>query len=206
MARCVSSSEDEKGQKKEEVFIPLGIGMLNIKPGSRPKSVLATNVSKDDSGTHHGLLYNDLLDRAKSVLDSRRKEPAKLPIRTERKNRKTFLNVCTIADMINRQPEHLSLYISKELSTAGSINKNGHLVLDGLHVDNKIGGALQSYVEKFVVCDECGNIDDTYIYKDKETKVYFMHCADCGSSRSLDKIIDKKACKEIVSPKMMEGL
>lgn len=187
----------------EEDFLPVGISMLSIHPSRRHPSVMVQKVDDDNSDLIPALRYINLLNAAMEVLNRAHEEEndkIRLPLSVVRKSRKTFVNVVKIANKLDRQPEHLSHFIAKELFTEGSINKEGSLVLTGFFLQSKIERALRHFIEIFVVCKSCDSFEDTYIAR--EAKLFFLKCRKCKASRCVGNAIEGYTLKEKPNPKL----
>lgn len=92
-------------------------------------------------------------------------------------NKTIISNFLQIASLLNRAPEHLLKFISRELAAKGEIKKQ-ILVFNTKLASSKINEKIEQYVEQFVICKECGK-PDTKIYK--EGIVTFMRCQACGA-------------------------
>lgn len=143
--------------------------------------------------------YDSLLDRAKEDLpedishDSRFQIPE---INAMPEGNTTILrNFADIADQINRKPEKLLKYLLAELGTAGEREDN-RVVFKGKISPKKIKSKIESYVQKYVLCTECGR-PDTHLVKDG--RVTIMECDACGAHHPIKgakKKTQKKATKE----------
>ena len=71
-----------------------------------------------------------------------------------------------------------------ELGTEGSIDGNQRLVIRGKYVPKYIESLLRKYIVEYVTCKMCRS-PNTTLTKDSVSRLYFMHCDDCGSSRSV---------------------
>lgn len=184
----MSSSSEEQDN---EDFIPLGISMLNLGSNKKPTSVMAQKIKEDSSGLPPSLQYFNLLNKAMEILNRTREEESerlKLRLSVVRKNRRTYVNIVEVANRLNRQPEHLMHFIAKSLYTDGSINKEGQLVLTGSYLQSAIEKVLRQFIELYVVCKSCENVEETYIVK--ENKLYFLKCDKCKGSRCVGNVID----------------
>lgn len=92
-------------------------------------------------------------------------------------NKTIISNFLQISSLLNRAPEHLLKFISRELAAKGEIKKQ-ILVFNTKLASSKINEKIEQYVEQFVICKECGK-PDTKIYK--EGIVTFMRCQACGA-------------------------
>lgn len=183
--------------------MPVGISMLNINSKNQGGLVMAQKVDEDESGLMPELQYYNLLTTAMDILNKTREEEndrIKLSLRVIRKSRKTYVNVVEVARQLNRQPEHLTHFISKSLFTEGTINKDGNLILTGSFLQSDVERALRHFIELYVVCKSCDSVDDTYIAK--EAKLFFLKCNKCKGSRCVGNAIEGFTLKEKANPKL----
>lgn len=90
-------------------------------------------------------------------------------------------NFENIADKINREPEKLLKFMLRELGTAGEMEEN-RVVFKGKINPKKIEEKLGDYIEKFVLCSECGR-PDTHLVK--EDRITIIKCDACGAHRPI---------------------
>ena len=93
-----------------------------------------------------------------------------------------FTNIISIADTINRDPEHI-IFILKKYSGKNiqwlSANKSEGIYIDGKYLKAKyLQDLILKYVNEYVVCSSCMNTNTTLI-KDKDTKKFKFNCS-CG--------------------------
>lgn len=99
--------------------------------------------------------------------------------------RKTvFINFSKICKQINRDPDHVSLYISTELGTTCSKDSQQRLVIKGRYYPKQIKTILTKYISEYVSCRTCHSYN-TYIYKDQNTRLNFIKCNSCSASVSV---------------------
>jgi translation initiation factor 2 subunit 2 len=85
---------------------------------------------------------------------------------------------------MHRQLEHVMSFILAELGTDGSIDGSQRLVIKGRYVPKVIESLLKKYIVDYVTCHMCRNADTT-LSRDSVTRLYFIQCESCGSSRSV---------------------
>jgi len=127
--------------------------------------------------------YGDLLKRARKDLpekisDHSRFEVPKIEAMVEG-NTTILRNFSDIADQLNREPEKLMKYLLRELATAGD-RENGRVVFKGKINPRKIRDKLENYVEKYVLCSECGRPDTRLV---KDGRINILECDACGAHR-----------------------
>jgi translation initiation factor 2 subunit 2 len=150
------------------------------------------------------LEYVNLLRHAVSVLkkdkDSDVGARMKLPLEVKRESRKTSINVVDVAEALNRSVDHLVKFISSELMTTGSVNKDGKLLLKGSFIRSEIQEVIRRYIEHFVVCKICESAEDTDIIRDK--KLYFLKCSKCGGARCVGNVVEGLTSRGKAKPQL----
>ena len=86
--------------------------------------------------------------------------------------------------MMQRSSDLVFAFFMAELGTEGSIDGNQRLVIRGKYVPKYIESLLRKYVVEYVTCEMCRS-PNTDLKKDGASRLYFCHCRDCGSSRSV---------------------
>jgi len=129
--------------------------------------------------------YDDLLSKAKDNLPDKisehdRFEVPKIDILQEG-NTTIFRNFTDIADKINRSPEKFLKFLLGELGTAGE-RENGRVVFKGQISPRKIEDKVEDYIEKYVLCSECGRPDTRLV---KENRIDIIKCDACGAHRPI---------------------
>ena len=93
-------------------------------------------------------------------------------------------NFSQIVSYLRRKPEHVEKFLEKELAAQGKPEK-GRLTLIRKIPSKKIQEKLNFYVERYVLCKECGKPDTELL---KEGNFFFIHCLACGAKHSIPKI------------------
>jgi translation initiation factor 2 subunit 2 len=99
------------------------------------------------------------------------------------KNKTIIKNFREICDVLRREPEHLSKYLSKNLATP-AILEGGTLILQAVVSSEMIEKKIESYVKEFIYCKVCGKPDTKLV---KEDRLLFMVCEACGAKSSVGK-------------------
>ena len=86
--------------------------------------------------------------------------------------------------MLHRNPEHVFAFFMAELGTEGSIDGAQRLVIRGKYVPKYIESLLRKYITEYITCQMCRS-PNTTLTRDSVSRLYFVHCQDCGSSRSV---------------------
>ncbi|HII01261.1 TPA: translation initiation factor IF-2 subunit beta [Methanosarcinaceae archaeon] len=131
--------------------------------------------------------YEELLDRAIAKLPDIETTDARFIIpepRTFSEGKATILdNFGNIADILNRDPDHLMKYLTRELGTAGKI-EGSRAVFQGRFTRTQLADNIQAYVDEYVMCSECGRPDTQLVRVDR---VLILKCSACGAHRPVKK-------------------
>jgi translation initiation factor 2 subunit 2 len=131
--------------------------------------------------------YEALLDRAISNLPDMETTDARFVIPEPKilvEGKTTILdNFNNIADVLNREPDHLMKYLTREMGTAGKID-GLRAVFQGRFSKEQIKSNIEAYVEEFVMCSECGRPDTQLTKMDR---IMVLRCAACGAHRPVKK-------------------
>eukprot|EP00743_Colponemidia_sp_Colp-15_P000372 GILK01000429.1.p1 GENE.GILK01000429.1~~GILK01000429.1.p1 ORF type:complete len:236 (+),score=29.08 GILK01000429.1:40-708(+) len=95
-----------------------------------------------------------------------------------------WINFQEICNLMHRNPEHVVQFFLAELATDGSIAGGQQLVLKGRYTQKHIESLLRKYITEYVTCHMCKN-PDTSLTRDSESRLYFIKCEACNSSRSV---------------------
>ncbi len=111
--------------------------------------------------------YEKLLERAREGLEdvmqnAERFNPPIPDIMHEGSKKTIIRNFSEIVDSLRRDETHLYKFLLQELGTAGSVN-NRRLVLQGRVPEKKINERIKSYIETFIVCQECNRPDTSFL-------------------------------------------
>ncbi len=125
--------------------------------------------------------YEKLLKRATDSLPEKvtTKERFEMPKGTifYEGNTTILKNFMEIADIINRDPQQIFSYLLKEVGTAGEVDGE-RLIFQGRIPNRKIQARIESYVERYVLCRECGRPDTKLI---KKNRTLLLQCEACGA-------------------------
>jgi len=94
-----------------------------------------------------------------------------------------FTNLSSIADALDRDPEHLHSTIQRELGTAGKY-EDGRARYNGSFSPTELNAAIESYIAEYVTCSECG-LPDTKLVTENRTQM--LRCEACGAFRPVAK-------------------
>lgn len=199
-----SSSEDSDFLECPIGFDPSGILKQRDKRFPGAKSVLVRRQETDtQQDIPEELKYENLLKRAVHILKNNDNKQAKikLPLEVKREyGNKTLMNLVEIAKILKRDPEHIKKYLFSELTTSGSVNAKGELLMKGNFTKNKIQDVLRLYIEYFMVCTSCDAVLNTQIIR--ENRLYVLKCSNCGASRYVGNIVEGFKSKGKVNPKL----
>jgi translation initiation factor 2 subunit 2 len=85
---------------------------------------------------------------------------------------------------LNREHEHLFLYITTELNTEASINQNKQMIIKGKYYSKNIENILRKYIYSYVQCSMCHSYE-TEITKDNSTRLHYLACLLCKSFKTI---------------------
>jgi translation initiation factor 2 subunit 2 len=132
--------------------------------------------------------YEELLKRAMEKLPKKTEDKKRFVVPSVEfefsGTRTIFKNFIAIANLLRREPHHLSKYFLKELATPGSIEGNA-LVLQRKIPSGLLQEKLNSYVKKFVYCKVCGEPDTRLV---KEGRITFLVCEACGARYPVENV------------------
>jgi translation initiation factor 2 subunit 2 len=132
--------------------------------------------------------YEELLKRARSQIPevSSKHERLELPrLHQSVIGMRTIIyNFKEIADALNRDPQHLLKYLTREMATAATMQES-RAIFQGKFSQETLGRLIQRYMENFVVCPVC-KLPDTKIVKEK--RLSFLICEACGAKSSVPQL------------------
>lgn len=94
-----------------------------------------------------------------------------------------FQNIAEIADVLDRDPQHIHSFVQQQLGTAGSF-ENGRGRYNGSFSADEFAAAVDQYLEAYVTCSECG-LPDTRLVTEDRTQM--LRCDACGAFRPVSK-------------------
>ncbi len=128
--------------------------------------------------------YKEMLKRARSQLPSEILEHKRFEVPRARSStigmRTLIHNFKEVCDTLNRNPNHLLKFLSKELATAGTL-QGARAMFQGRFTRQTIDRLIKRYVDEFVVCPVCRRPDTKIV---KERRFYFILCEACGARSS----------------------
>lgn len=131
--------------------------------------------------------YESLLDRALGQIPGIVTEKSRFVVPSPRafsEGRTTILdNFRDIADVLNRDVDHLMKFLLQELGTAGKI-EGSRAIFQGSFSSDVLKSQVDDYVEEYVICSECGR-PDTHLIKSE--RILMLRCDACGGHRPVKK-------------------
>jgi len=125
--------------------------------------------------------YEKLLKRARSLLppEMQTQKRFEIPkIRSGNIGMRTYIvNYKEIAEAMNRDPQHLLRYLSKELATASTLD-GARAIFQGKFRSDTLSRLIHHYAEAFVICPVCKRPDTKIV---KEKRFSFLACEACGA-------------------------
>jgi len=129
--------------------------------------------------------YDELLGRARQKLPHSSGEDVifKAPFLDviSEGSRTLLRNFAEVCDIIQRKPEHLMKFLTRELATKANLDGK-RLFLIGKFNYNLVNARLQAYVKEFVICPACGRHETELI---KDDRITMMKCNACGASTAV---------------------
>ena len=129
--------------------------------------------------------YETLLKRARSQLPEITSKRERLEIPSLHYTvvgmRTIVHNFKEIAEILNRDPQHILKFLTGELATA-AIMQESRVIFQGKFPRETIERLLQRYMETFVICPVCKRPDTKIV---KEKRLSFLVCEACGAKSSV---------------------
>ncbi|MBN2517535.1 MAG: translation initiation factor IF-2 subunit beta [Candidatus Altiarchaeota archaeon] len=132
--------------------------------------------------------YEKLLDRAYSQIPERVKQTKRFEmpqVDVFFEGNKTILrNFVPIAKLFRRDENHFQKFLTKELGAYATL-AGERLIFNKKIFGKKIGDAVKSYANDYVICEECGKPDTRFTSLEG---VKILKCEACGGWRPLKNI------------------
>ena len=132
--------------------------------------------------------YDELLKRACSEMPqvSVKRERLELPrlFITNVGMRTIITNFKEVADVLNRDPQHILKFLTREMATAATYH-DARAIFQGRFRRDSFERLLQRYMESFVVCPVCKRPDTKVV---KEKRLSFLVCNACGAKSSIKQL------------------
>jgi translation initiation factor 2 subunit 2 len=132
--------------------------------------------------------YDDLLKRACEQMPevSTKKERLEMPrIMLQTVGMRTVIsNFKEIADALDRDPQHLLKFLTREMATAATFHES-RAIFQGKFRTDSFERLLQRYQESYVICPVCKRPDTKIV---KEKRLTFLVCNACGARSSVKQL------------------
>jgi translation initiation factor 2 subunit 2 len=132
--------------------------------------------------------YEDLLKKACAQMPevSAKKERLELPrIMITTVGMRTYIsNFKEIADALDRDPQHLLKFLTREMATAATY-QDGRAIFQGKFRSDSFERLLQRYLESYVTCPVCKRPDTRVV---KEKRLSFLVCNACGAKSAIKQL------------------
>ncbi|HTY74481.1 MAG TPA: translation initiation factor IF-2 subunit beta [Candidatus Nanoarchaeia archaeon] len=132
--------------------------------------------------------YDELLKRARGQVPevTIKKERLELPrlYVTMVGMRTTIGNFKEISDTLDRDPQHILKFLTREMATAATYH-DGRAIFQGKFPRDTFERLLQRYMEGFVTCPVCKRPDTKIV---KEKRLSFTVCNACGAKSSIKQL------------------
>jgi translation initiation factor 2 subunit 2 len=132
--------------------------------------------------------YEELLKKARSQIPeiASKRERLELPrLHHSVVGMRTIIyNFKEIADLLNRDPQHILKFLTRETATAATIQES-RAIFKGKFSQETLQRLLQRYMETFVVCPVCKRPDTKIV---KEKRLSFLVCEACGARSSVQQL------------------
>jgi translation initiation factor 2 subunit 2 len=132
--------------------------------------------------------YSELLKRAQAQVPegTLKRERLELPrlLVSMVGMRTTIANFKEVADTLDRDPQHILKFLTREMATAATYH-DGRAIFQGKFPRDTFERLLARYTEAFVTCPVCKR-PDTKIMKEK--RLSFIVCNACGAKSSVKQL------------------
>ncbi|MCS7124975.1 MAG: translation initiation factor IF-2 subunit beta [Candidatus Bathyarchaeota archaeon] len=129
--------------------------------------------------------YEALLKRARSQLPetASKRERLEIPkLQYAVVGMRTIIhNFSEIAEVLNRDPQHILKFLTGELATA-AVMQESRVIFQGKFPRETLERLLQRYMDTFVTCPVCKRPDTKIV---KEKRLSFLVCMACGARSSV---------------------
>ncbi|MCX8153681.1 MAG: translation initiation factor IF-2 subunit beta [Candidatus Bathyarchaeota archaeon] len=132
--------------------------------------------------------YDELLRRAYAQAPevSVKRERLTLPrlVLTTVGMRTIVANFKEVAEVLDRDPQHILKFLTRELATAATMQES-RVIFQGKFQQDSLERLLQRYMEIFVICPVCKRPDTKIV---KERRLSFLLCNACGAKSSIKQL------------------
>lgn len=95
-----------------------------------------------------------------------------------------WTNFADICDKMNRKYDHVRDYALAEMGTTGSLDAEKRFNIKGRFQPKQIQTVLRHYIDEYVICRTCKS-PKTAMDREKQQRVNFIQCQQCGSRRTV---------------------
>jgi translation initiation factor 2 subunit 2 len=132
--------------------------------------------------------YEELLKRARSQIPEITSKRERLEIPRLHHSvigmRTIIYNFKEVADAINRDPQHLLKFLTREMATAATM-QGSRAIFHGKFSSETSARLIQRYMESFVTCPVCKRPDTKIV---REKRLSFLICDACGARSSVQQL------------------
>jgi translation initiation factor 2 subunit 2 len=132
--------------------------------------------------------YEDLLKKACAQMPevSAKHERLELPrLMVSMVGMRTIIsNFKEISDALDRDPQHLLKFLTREMATAATF-QDSRAIFQGKFRSDSFERLLGRYMESYVVCPVCKRPDTRIV---KEKRLSFLVCNACGAKSSIKQL------------------
>ncbi|MGE5555309.1 MAG: translation initiation factor IF-2 subunit beta [Methanocella sp.] len=132
--------------------------------------------------------YDELLNRAREQMPEvqAKKERLEIPrIQIQTVGMRTIIaNFKEIADALDRDPQHLLKFLTREMATAATFHES-RAIFQGKFRSDSFERLLQRYLDAYVVCPVCKRPDTKLV---KEKRLAFLVCNACGAKSAIKQL------------------
>jgi translation initiation factor 2 subunit 2 len=132
--------------------------------------------------------YEELLKRARSQIPEVTLKHERLELPRLRYSvigmRTIVFNFREIADALNRDPQHILKYLTREMATAAT-TQDPRVIFQGKFSQETLDRLIHRYIENFVICPICKSPDTKIV---KEKRLSFLICEACGAKSSVPQL------------------
>ncbi len=132
--------------------------------------------------------YDELLKLARAEIPevTLKKERLEMPrlLVTMVGMRTTIANFKEVADTLDRDPQHILKFLTREMATAATYH-DGRAIFQGKFPRDTFERLINRYMESFVTCPVCKRPDTRLL---KERRLSFVVCNACGAKSSVKQL------------------
>ncbi|MCK4424425.1 translation initiation factor IF-2 subunit beta [Candidatus Bathyarchaeota archaeon] len=129
--------------------------------------------------------YDELLKRARSQIPENVSKHERLELPRLRHSvigmRTIVYNLKEVSEAINRDPQHLLKFLTREMATAATLQES-RAIFKGKFSRETFERLIRRYMEVFVICPVCKRPDTKIV---KEKRLSFLVCEACGAKSSV---------------------